>query len=209
MIHCLTGEVIYIDALSFSAVIDCGGVGYKVSVSANTLPKLTAAEGKKTRVYTHMQVRDDGIELFGFYDTDELEAFKMLITVSGVGPKAALAILSVLTPEALSAAIAADDSKAISRAQGVGGKIAARVVLELKEKFTKAFPVSDSDAATVSSKKKIPTSASPSPSKLSDARDALLVLGYTAADSARALGNIDTGGDVEDIIRRALAYLLK
>ena len=204
MIHCLTGEIIYIDPIGYTAVIDCAGVGYKVSVSANTLPKLTGLEGKKTRIYTHMQVREDGVELFGFCDTKELEAFKLLITVSGVGPKAALAILSALTPEALSIAISAEDAKAISRAQGVGAKIAARVVLELRDKFVKAFPVSDKEAAGVITERK----RAPIPSsKLADARDALVVLGYSASEAARALGAIDPSGEVEDLIRKALAYL--
>lgn len=204
MIHCLTGEILYIDPIGYTAVIDCAGVGYKVSVSANTLPKLTQLEGKKTRVYTHMQVREDGVELFGFYDIKELEAFRLLITVSGVGPKAALAILSALTPEALSIAISAEDSKAISRAQGVGAKIAARVVLELRDKFVKAFPVSDKEAAGVITERK----RTPIPSsKLADARDALIVLGFSSAEASKALGAIDPSGEVEDLIRKALAYL--
>ena len=208
MIHCLTGEIIHIDPIECTAVIDCAGVGYKVTVSANTLPRLGAAEGKKTRIYTYMQVylqgKDDVVELFGFGDTKELEAFKLLKSVSGVGPSAALAILSALTPEALSVAISTEDSKAISRAKGVGSKIAARIVLELKDKFVKAFPVSDKEAGNVITSRK----AAPIPSsKLADARDALVVLGFSASEASKALGAIDPSGEVEDLIRKALAYL--
>ena len=140
MIHCLTGELIFLDALSMTAVIDCCGVGYKVAVTGNTLTKLNnpaASAKEKVRLYTYMAVREDAVELYGFYTTEELDTFRMLIGVSGVGPKAAVAILSIMTPAALSAAIQAEDAKALSRAQGVGSKTAARIVLELKDKFAK------------------------------------------------------------------------
>ena len=207
MIFCLTGELIILDALNYTAVIDCAGVGYKVTVSANTLTKLAPLTDKEVRVYTHMQVSDSAVELFGFYDTDELEAFKMLISVSGVGPKGAVAVLSVMTPAELSAAIAAEDSRAISRAQGVGAKIAARIVLELKDKFAKAFPVADpSGAQTVTSGAK----AAPrgSSSKLSDARDALTVLGFSRAEATNALRSVNADAPLEEIIKNALAVLM-
>ncbi len=205
MIYCLTGELIILDALSYTAVIDCAGVGYKVTVTANTLTKLSSADRASVRIFTHMQVREDAVELYGFYDTKELEMFKLLITVSGVGPKAACAILSVLSSDALALAVSTEDSKAIARAQGVGAKTAARVVLELKDKFKKEFPVSDTAATQVVSGR----GASPvSASKLSDAKDALLVLGYTSAEAMKALKNTDQSADVETIIRQALAYLM-
>ena len=142
MIYCLTGELIFLDALNYTAVIDCAGVGYKVTVTANTLTKLSPLTDKEVRVYTHMQISEaNGVELFGFFATDELEAFKLLITVSGIGPKGAVAVLSAMDPMQLSLAIAAEDSRAISRAQGIGAKTAARIVLELKDKFAKVFPV--------------------------------------------------------------------
>lgn len=217
MIETLYGRIFEIDALTCTAIIECAGVGYKVSVTANTLSQLPAPEyepdgtqvaGKLIRIYTHMNVRDDGVDLFGFYSREELEMFRLLISVSGVGPKAGMSILSLLTPKKLALIIAAEDTKAISRAPGVGAKTAARVVLELKEKVAKAFPqysnasnVIEPDAPAVASGK--------SSTKLSDARDALTVLGYSRSEVAAAMKNVDTTKSVEAIIKDALAVLMK
>ena len=205
MIHCLTGALIELDALSMTAVIDCMGVGYQVTVTANTLTKLNdpTLNKEKLRLYTHMAVREDGVELFGFYSTEELNAFRLLITVSGVGPKAAIAILSVLTPEALAAAIQNEDSKAISRAQGVGGKTAARVVLELKDKFAKKL-FGTAEVPTVAA-----APAAKQSGNLAAARETLLVLGYTRNEAAVALRDIDPTLETEEIVRQALAKLVK
>ena len=207
MIYCLTGEVIILDALNYTAVIDCAGVGYKVTVTGNTLRKLSSLVNKETRVFTHMQVSESAVELFGFYDTDEAEAFRLLITVSGVGPKMAIAVLSAMSPSELSLAIAAEDTRAISRAQGVGGKIAARIVLELKDKFAKVFPVAG--ASDASPDVQAPAAPKGSATKLSDARDALTVLGFTRAEATAALRGVDTTAPLEEIIKRALASLMK
>lgn len=204
MIYCLTGELIHLDALSMTAVIDCGGVGYKVAVTGNTLTKLnhpTTAAKEKVRLYTYMAVREDAVELYGFYTTEELDTFRMLISVSGVGPKAAVAILSIMTPAALATAIQAEDAKALSRAQGVGGKTAARIVLELRDKFAKKLFADAPIAAD--------TSSSAAGGHLSDARDALLVLGYSKSEIAAALQNLNPAQDTEEIIRMALAKLMK
>lgn len=208
MIYCLTGELIGLDGTSYSAVIDCAGVGYRVSISANTLTKLAAKQGETVRIFTDLQVREDGIELFGFHDTDEAKAFRILITVSGVGPKAALAILSVMDPMELSAAVATGDSKALSRAQGVGAKTAARIVLDLKDKLQKAFPVFEPDTSengSHASAKEAPKKSSP----VSDAADALVVLGYSRSEAVSALRGVDTSLSVEDMIRKALSNLMK
>lgn len=207
MIYCLTGELIVLDALSYTAVIDCAGVGYKLTVTGNTLTALSGKMNATVRVFTHMSVREDAVELFGFADTDEADAFRLLITVSGIGPKAACSILTTLTPNQLSLAIASGDAKTISRAQGIGAKTAARVVLELRDKFAKAFPV---DVVTADD---IPAVGKSAPkgagTKISDARDALTVLGFSRAEATRALGEVDTSGSVEDMIRLALAQLMK
>lgn len=205
MIYCLTGELIYLDALSYTAVIDCAGVGYKVTVTGNTLTKISAKTNETVRVFTYMSVKEDAVDLFGFADTDEADAFKLLITVSGVGPKAALAVLSAMTPTELSAAVAAGDHKAISRAQGVGSKIAARIVLELKDKLAKAFPTPGGMVPSPSS----PKAQSGATSKINDARDALMVLGFSRAEATRAIESVNTDGNVEDIIRLCLARLMK
>lgn len=203
MIYCLTGELIYLDALSMTAVIDCCGVGYKVFITGNTLTKLNAptTAKEKVRLFTYMAVREDAVELYGFYTTEELDTFRMLIGVSGVGPKAAVAILSIMTPASLSAAVQAEDAKALSQAQGVGSKTAARIVLELKDKFAaKLFADSPAPtaAATVSGG-----------GHLSDARDALLVLGYSRSEITAALQNLDPAKDTEELIRLALTKLMK
>ena len=206
MIYCLTGELIFLDALTYTAVVDCAGVGYKLTVTGNTLTKISSKLNETVRVFTHMSVREDAVELYGFADTDEADAFRMLITVSGIGPKAACSILTALTPKQLSLAIASGDSKAISTAQGVGAKTAARVVLELKDKFAKAFPVEVVSAEDISPARK---ASKGDAAKLSDARDALMVLGFSRTEATRALEKVDTSGSVEDIIRLSLAQLMK
>ena len=185
------------------AVIDCNGVGYKLTISDNTYSAIVSQINQRVKLYTNLQVREDGVELFGFKTLDELNAFKLLITVSGVGPKAAMAILSLLTPDRLSMAITSEDTKAIAKANGVGAKTAARVVLELKDKITKqAFTTTTTvsgEAVTI-----IPKS-----SNLSEALEALVVLGYSRSDAQKALGGIDPKLDVAKIIPLALAKLLR
>ncbi len=207
MIYCLTGTLIHTDALASVAVVDCGGVGYKVTVTSNTLTKLplSADKPQQVRLYTHMQVREDGIELFGFFTTEELSMFKLLITVSGVGPKAAVSILSLMTPEKLSIAVVSEDAKAIAKAPNVGPKTAARIILDLKDKVAKTFPVGDSVAPA-----DIPTNqAERNSGKLEDAKAALLVLGYGKPEVTTALTKVDTTAALEDIIRAALGVLMK
>ncbi len=185
------------------AVIDCAGVGYKLTVSANTLSRLAGKDGTRVKLYTYFSVREDAQELFGFYTEEEHHAFTMLIGVSGVGPKAALAILSVMTPERLAAAISSENAKEISKAQGVGAKTAARIVLELKDKVAS---ISGDDGAVTD----ISDVSSNIPgSKLADVESALTVLGYSKAEISYALKNVDKSLDAEDIIRLALRNLMK
>lgn len=186
-----------------SCVIDCGGVGYKLFISDNTYTSVVGQVGNKMKLLTYLQVREDAVELYGFKTNDELSAFKLLITVSGVGPKAAMSILSLLTPDKLSMAICSEDTKTISKANGIGAKTAARVVLELKDKIAKqVFASSDSTMAQA------PISFAKS-SNLSEALDALVVLGYSKAEAQRALGGIDPSLDVTKIIPIALSKLMK
>lgn len=215
MIYTLCGIITESDITSSSVVVECGGVGYRLTVTANTLATLptplynpdgTCAAGEKVRVYTHMSVKEDAVELFGFSTKAELDAFKLLISVSGVGPKAAMAILSLFTPQKLAITVAAEDTKSISRAPGVGGKTAARVVLELKDKLIKAFPEFDIQNAQGNIKN---TGASADKGKMADARDALAVLGYSRSEIAAAMKNVDMSGSVEEIIRESLASLMK
>ena len=186
-----------------SCVIDCGGVGYKLFVSDNTYTSIVGQVGNKMKLLTYLQVREDAVELYGFKTNDELSAFKLLITVSGVGPKAAMSILSLLTPDKLSMAICGEDTKTIAKASGIGAKTAARVVLELKDKIAKqVFATTDAGSSQA------PISFAKS-SNLSEAIDALVVLGYSKAEAQRALSGIDPTLDVTKIIPIALSKLLK
>lgn len=191
------------------AVVDAGGVGYKLTISANTHdampPHLSVSTPPEVKLYTHMAVREDGIELFGFGSHEELSAFKMLITVSGVGPKAAISILSILTPEKLALAVCSEDAKTIAKANGVGAKTAARIILELRDKLMKETP------AEVLSGKTASIGASPAAGKgrLAEAQDALTVLGYTRAEATSALAGIDPTLGLEDMIRLALKKLMR
>ena len=208
MIYSLSGELLFTDAVASTAVIDCCGVGYKVTVTSNTLRKLPVNPEKppRIRLLTYMQVREDGVDLLGFYTSEELDMFKLLISVSGVGPKAAVSILSLMTPEKLAAAIATEDVKGISKAPNVGAKTAGRIILDLKDKVAKAFPTMDA----ASYEDALPTQTVTADSgKLTDAQSALLSLGYSRQEVAAALSKVNTSASLEDIIRLALNVLLK
>ncbi len=204
MFYYISGELALTD--SNTAVIDAGGIGYKLNVSGNTLGKLASdGEGSRTRLYTYMSVREDAIELFGFYTKEELAAFKLLISVSGVGAKSAMSVLSLLSPEGFARAVSSGDSKSISRAQGIGAKTAARIVLDLKDKIAKEIETSDVNTAT-----DMVADTVGSGSEYSEALNALLVLGYSRSEAAYALRglSIENAG-IEDLIRQALKKLMK
>lgn len=187
------------------AVIDCGGVGYKLTVSQNTLSELdkNAARSDKAKLYTYMAVREDDVELFGFYTEEELATFKLLLTVSGIGPKAAMGVLSAFTPDGLARAVSTEDTKAISRANGIGSKGAARIVLELKDKLSYAGDATEK--VTVTS-----TVSKAKSSHLTEAAEALAALGYSRAEINTVLSKIDTNGkEAGEIIRLALAQFMK
>ena len=192
------------------AVVDAGGVGYKMTVSENTYRALPRRADKNPTVtlYTYLSVREDGIELFGFIHERELSSFKMLLSVSGVGPKAAMAILSLLTPEKFALAVCTEDKKTISKASGVGPKTAARIILELRDKLMKETSI-DEDLSTAVLDHSAEAAGAPARGKTSEAMDALMVLGYTRAEAQKALGTIDTQAlSIEDIIKEALKKLM-
>ena len=192
-----------------TAVIDAGGVGYKMTISQNTfesLPRSVSGEAVNAQLYTYLSVREDGIELFGFASEAELSSFKMLLGVSGVGPKAAISILSLLTPEKLALAVCTDDKKTIAKANGIGPKTAARIILELQDKLLKETPSDKAERSIAVAM----TSEGTSTGKLSEAQDALTVLGYSRSEAMTALGSMDVSGmELEDIIRQALKKLMK
>lgn len=191
------------------AVIDVGGVGYKLTISGTTYEAMPANRSVKEpptiKLFTYLAVREDGLELFGFSTETELATFKLLITVSGVGPKAAMAILSHLTPEKFALAVCTDDKKTISKANGIGPKTAARIILELKDKLMKengsfAGEMPASIAAVASPVKN---------NKLAEATDALMVLGYSRAEAMAAMKDMDIAKmELEEIIRLSLKRLM-
>ncbi|MBE6605998.1 MAG: Holliday junction branch migration protein RuvA [Ruminococcaceae bacterium] len=205
MIHYIKGELV---ATEPSAVIvDTDNIAFKLFVSDNTLAALSSKIGSQVKVYTYLAVREDAMDLYGFNSLEEKGAFNMLITVSGVGPKAALAILSVLTPDAFTLAVSSGDVKAISKASGVGPKIAARVVLELKDKLSRELTSVSSTSDYIAP---TPIRVSGDLGKYSDALNALVVLGYTRNEAADALKGIDSKNmQLEDIITAALKNLMR
>ena len=196
MFYYIKGELVLTEPAA--AVIDCGGVGYKLTISKNTLSRLSRL-GETVCLYTYFYIREEAVELLGFYTLEELSAFKLLITVSGIGPKAAMAVLSVLTPEKFALAVSTGDAKAISKAQGVGGKMAARVVLELKDKVAKEFS-SEIAAADPSASDEEETVIG----NVDEAITALMVLGYTRQEAQAALKGIAPLLPLEDMITAAL-----
>lgn len=196
MFYYLRGTVAHVGL--YLAVIDCGGVGFACRTTQNTLSHLE--RGKEAKLYTYLNVREDAMELYGFYSENELNCFEMLLGVSGVGPKAALSILSSATPEGLASAIITGDERALTAAQGVGKKIAQRVILELKDKLAKgqlAAPGGESYGGTGVTV--IPQN------KASEAAAALAVLGYSAQEVSLALKGLDLDAlSLEEIVRQAL-----
>lgn len=199
MLYHVKGELITVEGSL--AVVDCGGVGYALTVSYHTAEGLSGKLGSTVRLFTHLQVREDGVELFGFGGKEELSVFRLLIGVSGVGPKAAMSILSTMTPDRFAFAVSTEDAKALARAPGIGGKTAARIVLELKDKISKDQMAGDLDSL----KSPLPVKGQAGGGKLAEATDALGVLGYSRAEIAEALRGVDTQSlSLEDIIKAAL-----
>ena len=198
MFYYLEGTVA--ESLPGLAVIDCGGVGYACMTTNNTLAALK--KGQKGKLYTFLNVGENVFGLYGFATQNELNSFKMLIGVSGVGPKAALAILSACTPETLAMAVVTGDEKALTAAQGVGKKIAQRIILELKDKLGGSameldFSMGSSAAAPVQTG-----------NNAALAHAALQELGYSAAEINAALKGVDPKASTEDMVRHALRAMV-
>lgn len=200
MFYSITGNVVFQDLSSVA--LECGGVAFRLQCSANTLRDVDM-NGKLT-LYTYLNVREDALDLFGFSTEYELEWFKNLIGVTGVGPKAALAILSEYNPERLALFISAGDSKAITKAQGVGPKLAQRVILELKDKAKSAVSAQGEELSDVAA-----VSGMEDTSNVSEAIAALTMLGYTKTEASLAVSKTDTSLSVQDIIKQALKILSK
>ena len=199
MFYYVNGTVAEIEA--GLAVIDCSGVGYACATTNYTLSQLK--KGERAKLYTYQNVREDAMEMFGFASQSELRSFKMLIGVSGVGPKAALSILSSTTPQQLSMAVVMGDEKALTAAPGIGKKIAQRIILELKDKLIKeqgGFEAGSGAAAAMPAQN----------NKAGEAAAALAVLGYGSQEIAAALKGIDMDAlPLEEIIRQSLKKMVK
>jgi len=195
MIAFVKGTVDHIE--ENAVIIDTGAFGTKIFMTPLSISKISV--GENVKIYTYLRVAEDIFDLYGFLTREELDVFKMIITVNGAGPKAALSILSALTPSALSVAIVTDDYKAITRAQGVGPKLAQKIVLELKDKFKGKEIKLDGDGD--SSFTPIDTG--------NDAVEALVVLGYPRADALRAVSGVEKGLSTEETIKAALIRLMR
>ena len=185
------------------AVIDIGGVGYACMTTLNTLSRLEA--GSKAKLYTYCNIKEDAFDIYGFYDLSEKRCFELLLSVSGVGPKAALSILSSCSPESLALAIISDDESALTIAPGVGKKLAQRIILELKDKVSK-------ESAALKSSGYVPPSGEVSQpgGKQRDAGAALAVLGYNPSEISAAMRGVDVASlSVEEIIREVLKASVK
>ena len=201
MFYYLNGTVAHIEP--YLAVIDCGGVGYACRTTNTTLSALK--KGEKGKLFTHLNVREDAMELYGFATQEELNLFRQLVSVSGVGPKAALAILSANNPANLALSIITGDEKALTCAPGVGKKIAQRVILELKDKLAKGQAINGAgESYGGSGVTVIPEN------KLSEASAALAVLGYSQSEIGFALKGLDLNDlTLEQVIKAALKKMMK
>lgn len=196
MIYNIKGELTYTDPQF--VVVECGGIGFKCFTSLTTV-KSIGKMGSTVNLYTYLSVKEDAMDLFGFSSLEELNSFKLLITVSGVGPKAAVSVLSELTPDKLALAIASADVKAITRANGVGKKTAERIVLELKDK---TGSLSGEDLSSVAS-----ASSAAEDSAAGEAVAALVALGFSQSDAASAVGRMDQSLSADEMIRLGLRQL--
>lgn len=196
MIYSVKGTLIHIE--SGFVVVECNGIGFRVNTTLTTQRNVKL--NSVVTLYTHMSVREDAMELYGFYSKAELSTFKMLISISGVGPKVALAILSELSSEQIALSVSASDYKTLTRASGVGPKLAQRIVLELKDKI-KGISVDTADGVVTKGSVIADTGNIPK------AVQALAVLGYSAADVTPVLSKLDPSMTVEQLIAATLRQM--
>jgi len=201
MIYSVRGKLT-VKELGF-AVIECGGVGYGCKTSYNTVSRLGEI-GSEEMLYTYLYVREDVVELFGFATLQELSCFKLLISVSGVGPKAATSILSDVSPERFALLVASGDSKAFTKTKGIGAKTAQRIVLELKDKIS-SESISGSISSDAAQFANIPSEGASS--SVSEALEALMVLGYSQGEAAPILGKLDPALSTQELIKETLRLM--
>ena len=202
MFYSLTGQIVCSEGNMVA--IDCSGVAFACRVTFNTLKK-RGDVGSTATLFTYLNVKEDALDLYGFATKEELDLFKLLITVSGVGPKAGISILSELEPSQLVMAIASGDTKTITRAQGVGPKVAQRVIMELKDKVAKNMTAG---AAGDQFKAAAAAGISVGNTSAAEAVGALVSLGYSQSEASIAVSKVDPSLDTEKIIKLALKNLM-
>ena len=198
MIASLRGTLIHKD--NVAAVVECGGVGFRLLVTKNTLYRLPET-GTEVFLYTHLAVKEDALDLYGFSDSDELEAFRLITSVNGVGAKIGIALLSEFTADRLTVCIASGDAKALTAASGVGLKLAQRIVLELKDKVGAISSADDADIKAVGNATLHTNTA--------EAVAALTALGYSQSEASLAVGRLDASLSAEELIKQALKSLAR
>lgn len=198
MIYSVSGKLIHTEPEL--AVVECGGVGYGCKTTFNTLQKI--AGESEVMLYTYLSVREDAAELYGFADREELKCFRLLISVSGVGPKAALSILSGMNTQQFALCVATADSKALIKVKGIGAKTAQRIILELKDKLA-------GETISVRGQSAQPAAVSAAGSNIAEAVTALEVLGYTEVEALSVLSKLDPALPVEELIKKSLIGLAK
>lgn len=199
MIAMVSGVVEYVD--ENSAVVDSGGIGFRVYMSPSNLGRISS--GQQVKIHTFLRVAEGIMDLYGFLSREELSTFKMIISVSGAGPKAGLAVLSAMSPAQLALAVVTDDYKSITKAQGVGPKLAQKMILELKDKM-KNTDLLENGGATGGG-----LDYSAISSGGNDALEALMVLGYSQSEAMRAVAGAGEGLSTEETIKKALLLLSK
>ncbi|MCI7150210.1 Holliday junction branch migration protein RuvA [bacterium] len=203
MISYIRGELVYIS--EDKAVVDVGGVGYGIFMPAKSLSQLPSP-GKEVKIHTYLNVKEDAMQLYGFLTRDALEVFRLVIGVSGIGPKGGLGILSQLTPDELRFAVMANDVKAISAAPGIGKKTAEKLILELKDKLS----IEDVLTHQMEGEGTVQNASSCGQEVQSDAVQALTALGYGGTEALRAVRQVETDENttVEELLKKALKFLM-
>lgn len=197
MISSLRGRLIYSE--KDYIIVECGGVGFKCNVSLNTIGKLPKLNSD-IFIYTFMSVKEDAIDLFGFFSLEEIDCFKLLLSVSGVGPKMAIALLSEFTADRIMLLIASGDAKSLTAASGVGNKLAQRIVLELKDKVGTSFSVANASEISAVGNASVATNSK-------EAISALVSLGFSQSDAAMAVSKFDSSLSTEELIKLSLKEL--
>ena len=187
-------------------LVEAGGIGYEIRVPLSVLERLPRL-GEEVKIHTFLQVREDGVGLFGFLDRGELAMFKQLLGVGGIGPKGALGVLTALKPDDLRLAVISGDAKAIARAPGVGIKTAQRIILDLKDKVSMddILPAADGSGPDSGGRGDALLGAA-----AREAMEALTALGYSAMEASRAVGRVEVTGDMtaEDVLKQSLRFLI-